>query len=152
MEVNRKMPKFEREVEIDAPVETVWEVLINPNNWPLWFPGIDSISNITLISEGVSFEWSGEDRKGQGTVIKMQPMKYLEIITQIGKDKDSHVFKLQPIGKFLGLGEDECKVKYSLDTLMGGGIIGRFVAGGNPKDTIRVKKAMHLLRKLVESQ
>jgi len=34
---------------------------------------------------------------------------------------------------------------------MGGGIVGNFVAGGNPKDTMWVKKAMHLLRKLVES-
>ena len=34
---------------------------------------------------------------------------------------------------------------------MGGGILGRFVAGGNPRDALRVKKAMHLLRKLVES-
>jgi hypothetical protein len=25
-----KMPKFEREVEIDAPVEKVWEALTNP--------------------------------------------------------------------------------------------------------------------------
>ena len=29
-EVKRKMPKFEREVEIDATVETVWEVMTNP--------------------------------------------------------------------------------------------------------------------------
>lgn len=145
------MPKFEREVEIDAPVETVWEIIINPNHWAQWFPGVDSVSSLTSVSEGGSFEWKSEDRTGSGTLVKMEPMKYLEVITQVGDDKDSHVFKLQRIGKFLGLGEDECKVEYTLDTLSGGGILGRFVTGGNPKDAMRVKKAMHLLRKLVES-
>jgi hypothetical protein len=38
-----------------------------------------------------------------------------------------------------------------LDTLMGGGIISNFVAGGNPKDALRVKKAVHALRRTVES-
>jgi hypothetical protein len=61
------------------------------------------------------------------------------------------VFTLRRSGGFFGLGEDECKVEYVLDTLMGGGILASFVAGGNPKDALRVKKAMHLFRKLVES-
>jgi len=145
------MPKFEREVEIDAPVEKVWEVLINPNYWVQWFPGVDSISGVSSISEGGSFNWVNEGQTGHGAIVKMQPMKYLEIMTQMGDDKDAHVFKLRPSGGFLGLAADECKVEYTLDTMMGGGILGNFVAGGNPKDAMRVKKATHLLRKLVES-
>ena len=145
------MAKFEREVEIDAPVETVWEILINPKYWPQWFPGVGSISNVTTIDEGASFEWSSDDKAGTGTIKKYVPMKELEIITQVGKDKDGHHFKLKPVGKFLGLGEDECKVEYTMDTLSGGGILGRFVTGGNPKDAIQVKKTVHKLRKLVES-
>jgi hypothetical protein len=82
----------------------------------------------------------------------MEPMKRLEIVTQMGNDKDSHVFELRPSGGFLSLGDDECKVEYTLDTLVGGGIVGRFVAGGNPRDMLRVKKAMHALRRLVESK
>ena len=46
---------------------------------------------------------------------------------------------------------DECKVAYTLDTLMGSGILSNFVAGGNPKYTMRVNKATNRLRKLVES-
>jgi uncharacterized protein YndB with AHSA1/START domain len=145
------MPKFEREVEIDAPVETVWKVMTNPNHWPQWFPGVDSVSNVTSTSEGGRFEWTNEGRTGYGTIVNMEPMKRLEIMTQMGDDKDAHVFKLRPSGGFLGLGDDECKVEYTLDTLMGGGILGSFVAGGNPRDAMRVKKAMHLLRRLVES-
>lgn len=145
------MPRFERDVEIDATVETVWEVMTNPNCCPEWFPGVESVSNVTSMSEGGSFEWTDEGRTGQGASVRMEPMKRLEIMTQMGDDRDSHVFKLRPTGGFLGLAADECKVEYTLDTLMGGGILGNFVAGGNPKDAMRVKKALHSLRRLVES-
>ena len=145
------MSKFEREVEIDAPDESVWEVLVNTNFWPQWFPGVNNISNVTTIGMGGSFEWSSEDKNGTGTILKFIPMKELEIVTQVGDDKDSHHFKLKPVGKFLGLGDDECKVDYTMDTLNGGGILGRFVTGGNPKDAMQVKKTVHKLRKLVES-
>ena len=50
------MPKFEREVEIDAPVEKVWKVMTDPNHWPQWFPGVDSVSNVASISPGGSFQ------------------------------------------------------------------------------------------------
>lgn len=145
------MPKFERAVEIDAPVEKVWQVLINPTQWPQWFPGMDSVSNVTSVREGESFEWTDEGRTGRGTVVKMEPMKYLEIMTQMGDDEDSHVFELRESGGFFGMHDDECKVEYKLDTLMGGGILGKFVAGGNPKDMLRVKNATNKLRRLVES-
>lgn len=145
------MPKFEREMEIDAPIEKVWEYLVNPNNWPHWFPGIDSIGNLSAVGEGGTFEWVDDEKTGRGQIVKFEPMKRLEVLTQMGDDKDLHVFKLRPSGGFLGLSDDECKVEYTLDTLMGGGILASFIAGGNPKDALRVKKAMHSLRKQVES-
>ncbi|MHB8135354.1 MAG: SRPBCC family protein [Anaerolineaceae bacterium] len=145
------MPKFEREVEIDAPIEKVWEVLINPNQWPQWFPGVESVLNVTSTTTGGTFEWTDEGKTGKGTLVNVEPMKRLEIMTQMGDDKDSHVFKLRSSGGFFGLNADECKVEYTLDTLMGGGILSSFVAGGNPRDALRVKKAMVMFRKLVES-
>ncbi len=145
------MPKFEREVEVDSTVEKTWNVLINPNYWPQWFPGIDSISNVTSMQPGGTFEWVDDGQTGRGEIVDVQPMKRLEVLTQMGNDKDKHIFELRSSGGFLGLAADECKVEYKLDTLMGGGILGNFLAGGNPKDAIRVKKAMIALRKLVES-
>ena len=144
------MPKFEREVEIDAPVEKVWDVLTNPRTWPDWFPGIEEVSNITTISENSGFNWMDEGRTGQGKIVKLEPQERLEVETKMEDDRDLHVFILKPSGGFLGLAKDETKVTYVLDTLMGGGIISNFVAGGNPKDTLRVKKAVHALRRTVE--
>jgi uncharacterized protein YndB with AHSA1/START domain len=146
------MPKFEREVEIDAPVEQVWDVLTDPNQWQFWFPGIENVSKITSVMEGGSFEWTDEGKSGVGTVVKMEPNRRLEIMTQLGDDKDKHEFTLKASGGFLGLAKDECKITYELDTMMGGGIISNFIAGGNPKDALRVKKAIHAFRRLVESQ
>ena len=146
------MPKFEREVEIDAPVEKVWQTLTDPQHWPQWFPGVDSVSNASALAAGSTVGWVADGKSGQATVVKMDPMKRLEVRTQLGDDQDLHVFELSPSGGFLGLHADECKVKYTLDTLMGGGILTNFVVGGNPRDTMRVTKAMNMLRKLVESR
>lgn len=146
------MPKFEREVEIDAPVEKVWDVMTNPKTWPQWFPGIEEVTNVSSISENSQFEWKDEGRSGHGTIVRFEPHKRLEIMTQMGDDRDSHVFKLKKSGGLLGLAKDETKITYILDTLMGGGIISNFVAGGNPKDTLRVKKAVHALRRTVEGK
>jgi uncharacterized protein YndB with AHSA1/START domain len=145
------MPKFEREVEIDAPVEKVWQVMTDPKNWDKWFPGVDSVPNATATSAGGGFDWVSNGRTGHATIASLEPMKRLEITTQLGDDKDSHVFELKPSGGFLGMNADECKVKYTLDTLMGGGMLANFVAGGNPVDSMRVTKATNRLRKLVES-
>ncbi len=145
------MPKFEREIKIDAPVETVWGVITDPDRWSEWFPGVDSVSNVTGIGEGGSFEWQLEGKTGSGTIVNTDPQKRLEIRTRMGDDEDEHLFELRPSGGLLGLGGKACKVEYTLDTLAGGGILGRFIAGGNPKDTLRVKKAMARLKTVVEA-
>jgi len=146
------MPKFENKMEIDAPVAKAWEKIMDPQTWPKWFPGIDTVTNVTSMNAGGTFEWTGDGRTGKGTISKVEPLKRLVILTQVDKDKDSHEFKFQAGGGFLGLSSNDCRVEYVLDTLSGGGILGNFVAGGNPKDAMRVNKAMHLFRKLVEGK
>lgn len=145
------MPKFEREVEINAPVEKVWQVITDPNHWSEWFPGVDAVSAVTSVSQGGTFQYTADGKPGHGAIRKMEPLKHLEVITQVGDDQDAHVFNLHPSGGFFGLNADECKVSYTLDTLMGGGILGNFIAGGNPKDALAVKNTTNRLRKLVES-
>ncbi|HNX46071.1 MAG: SRPBCC family protein [Anaerolineaceae bacterium] len=145
------MSKFEREVEIDDSVEKVWAVLTDPNTWPKWFPYVDSVSNVTSFSEGSTFNWESNGQQGTATVVNLEPHKRLEVLTQLGDDKDTHVFTLKSSGGFFGLADDEAKVEYKLDTMTAGGILGRFIAGGNPKDMLRVKNATNALRKAVES-
>ena len=118
------MPKFEREVEIDAPVEKVWQVMTDPKYLDQWFPGVD---RVTASTPGRSFEWAADARTGTAVIVSAEPLKRLEITTQVGDDKDSHVFELKPSGGFLRMNADEGKVTYTLDTLMGGGILTNFM-------------------------
>ena len=38
MEIDRNAPVWaERDIEIAAPIETVWEVLTRVDDWPDWF-------------------------------------------------------------------------------------------------------------------
>ncbi len=145
------MPKFEREVEIDVQVEKVWDALTDPSYWPKWFPGMETVSNVSSVAEGGRFDWTDKDRTGYGKIVKLEQNKRLEILTVCGDDKDSHVFTLRPSGGFFGLNDDECKIKYVYDTLAGGGILGNFILGGNPVDALRVKNALNQFRRLVES-
>ncbi len=144
------MPKFEREVEIDAPIDKVWAILIDPQYWPEWLPGVDSLPAARVTGLGSSVQFMENDQAGSATFVKIQEPYLLELVTQVGDDKDQHVFKLKPTGGLFGMAADETKVEYTLDTLTGGGIFGKFIMGGNPVDTMKVNKAMVRFRKLVE--
>jgi len=144
------MAKFEREVEIDSVMQKTWEVLINPTFWPEWFPGVDSVEGVAAPVVGSNVKVVIKGEAGVATFVKMQAPELLEVTTQVGKDKDQHIFKLKSTGGLLGLKADETKVEYKLDTLSGGGMIGRFFTNGNPVDAMKVNKAMIRFRKLVE--
>lgn len=146
------MPKFEREVEIDVPIEKVWQVLIDPQYWPQWFPGVDSVSTVQTVSltTAKSVQFTEQDETGTATFVTLQQPDLLEIVTQVGNDKDQHVFKLKKTGGLFGMAGDETKVEYTMDTLSGKGIITKFFATGNPIDSAKVSKAILKFRRLVE--
>ena len=146
------MSKFEREVEIDTPAANAWTVLINASLWPQWFPYMDSVSNVVPLKEGAVINWENDGKTGTATVTKLAPEKELVILTELDGDKDSHTFTLRSSGGFFGLAADEATLEYHLDTLTAGGIVGRFITGGNPRDMLRVKNATNAFRKLVEAQ
>ncbi|MFA7115530.1 MAG: SRPBCC family protein [Candidatus Omnitrophota bacterium] len=145
------MAKFEREVEIDAPVQNAWAVLTDATLWPKWFPFMHSVSNVRPLAEGAVINWNSGDQDGIATITKFVPEKELEILTNLEGNEDKHNFTLRSSGGFFGLKADEAKVEYKLDTMTGGGILGRFVTGGNPRDMLRVKNATNALRRLVET-
>jgi uncharacterized protein YndB with AHSA1/START domain len=53
------------EVEIDAPIERVWEVLTAIEQWPAWNPDVRSVSIDGPVAEGATFRW----KAGPGTIV-----------------------------------------------------------------------------------
>ena len=52
------------EIEIDAPIEVVWNVLTAIDNWPTWNPDVKSVSLGGPVAEGTTFRW----KAGPGTI------------------------------------------------------------------------------------
>ena len=52
------------EIEIDAPIERVWEVLTAVERWPAWNPDVKSVSFVAPVAVGSTFRW----KAGPGTI------------------------------------------------------------------------------------
>jgi uncharacterized membrane protein len=52
------------EIEIDAPIEVVWNVLTAIDHWPTWNPEVKSVSVKGPAAEGMTFRW----KAGPGTI------------------------------------------------------------------------------------
>lgn len=145
------MPKFEREIEIDAPVEAVWALISTPDLWPQWLPGFGSVSNVSGMQPGGTFEWQAGEQTGTGSITEIEPNRLLSFITQVGDDQDGHTFEVAPRRRLFGLlAESGSQVSYTLDTMMRRGPLGDLIASGNPKDMLQVKQTLDRLRDLAE--
>jgi uncharacterized protein YndB with AHSA1/START domain len=65
VEINPAAPaRAERDVEIAAPIEIVWDVLSNVQDWPRWNDEVDSTAITGPTAPGTEFRW----KPGRGTI------------------------------------------------------------------------------------
>jgi uncharacterized protein YndB with AHSA1/START domain len=65
MEINREAPVWlEREIEIAAPAEVVWDVLTTIGDWPQWNADVKFAEIAGPIVSGTTFRW----KAGPGTI------------------------------------------------------------------------------------
>jgi uncharacterized membrane protein len=57
--------KSSAEIEIDAPLQVVWDVLTRFENWPNWNPDVKSMSFAGPLAPGSEFRW----KAGPGTIV-----------------------------------------------------------------------------------
>jgi uncharacterized protein YndB with AHSA1/START domain len=57
--------RVEHEVEIAAPIQVVWEVLTNVEQWPSWFSEGESVSLAGALAPGATMRMKG---RGTGTI------------------------------------------------------------------------------------
>jgi uncharacterized protein YndB with AHSA1/START domain len=46
------------EIDIDAPLETIWQLHVDINAWPTWHPDITAAHIEGAVEPGVSFDWT----------------------------------------------------------------------------------------------
>ncbi|MGZ4034758.1 MAG: SRPBCC domain-containing protein, partial [Bacteroidia bacterium] len=67
------------EIKIDAPLEKVWDALINPEKIKKYMFGSTVTSNFTEGSKIVfSGEWNGKAFREKGKILKLEPEKLLQ--------------------------------------------------------------------------
>jgi hypothetical protein len=65
LDVDRDAPAFaEGRIEVDAPIDTVWAVLVGFAEWPSWSSGVSSVRIDAPPAPGVRFRW----KSGPGTI------------------------------------------------------------------------------------
>ncbi len=84
------------QVDVHAPVERVWAVLIDLPSWPKWQRGIESV-NGSLLSQNSSFEWTTGGTRIHSNVQLFEPLHRLSWTGKAYTVKAVHVWTLTAI-------------------------------------------------------
>jgi uncharacterized protein YndB with AHSA1/START domain len=144
--------KFEQHVDIDADPNVVWALICDSTKWPLWIEQMEHVEGIAEMAPGAAFQWRHGDESGTGAVLQVEQDRYvLKLATRIGDAERTHTFDIDRSGGFLGIGANDSRVRYTYEYDPPGGMLGDFVASGNPIDSLRVKNTLHKLKELAQS-
>lgn len=97
MEINRNAPATaEGEIHIAANPETVWEVIANIEEWPIWNPDVKSVTLEGPVAPGSVFRW----KAGRSTLTSTlqavdRPREIAWTGTTMGI-KAIHLFRFEP--------------------------------------------------------
>lgn len=144
--------KFAQHVDIDAPPDQVWSLLSSPEKWPLWFEDMEQLTGVgPTVTQGASFQWVKGGKHGTGAVLRKDDgQMVIAFATREGDSERTHTFDIDRSGGFLGMGGNDSRLRYTLEYDPPGGMLGDFVAGGNPADMLAVKNTLHKVKDLAE--
>jgi uncharacterized protein YndB with AHSA1/START domain len=144
--------KFEQHVEIDAAPEVVWSVLTDPRTWPVWFPDVERVANLGAVEQGAAFEWHKGNETGAGSITRLERQRQLRVVTSGDGPAVTHTFELSRAGGVLGVGGGDARLEYTMEYDPPGGFIMDLVAGGNPRDLLKVKGTLDKVKALAEGK
>jgi uncharacterized protein YndB with AHSA1/START domain len=74
MDINANAPVITRdEIEIQAPIQTVWEIQTDVNGWPSWQTDVDQAHADGPLTEGSVFRWQTAGLDITSTVEEVDP-------------------------------------------------------------------------------
>lgn len=86
----------EKSVEIDAPPDAVWEVLVDVDAWPEWNPDVKSASLDGAFAQGSRFQWKSGPSTITSTIERAdRPETAGWTGTTLGA-RATHVWQLEP--------------------------------------------------------
>jgi carbon monoxide dehydrogenase subunit G len=144
------MATFEQRITIDATVDRVWETLRNPATWVQWFPDVDRITGLSAVESGATFQWHRGEESGAGTIVAVDDARGLiKVVTSDSGGQVTHIFDLDRAGGLFGLGGNDTRLTYQREYDAPGGLLGEFIAGGNPADLLKVKRTLERVKDLI---
>ena len=142
------MPKFNDDIKISAPMDTVWSVLNDPTTWSSWFPDSDVITGLSSVAAGGTFQFQKGDKSGSGVIDRVDTEQgIVRVTTREGDKQETHTFDLDKRG-FMGMGNDTT-LKYTME-YDAGNFISEFVVGGNPIESQGVHNTLKRFKGVVE--
>ena len=144
------MAKFEQRVDINAPMETVWQILTDASTWTHWFPDAEVVTGLANVANGSTFQYQHGGKSASAVIDQVDHDRGLiRVTTTLDGKQETHTFDLDKRGGFLGMGNGSA-LMYDLEYHASGGMLGEFVAGGNPMDSMQVKNTLGRLKNLAE--
>jgi uncharacterized protein YndB with AHSA1/START domain len=142
--------KFDQHIDIDAPADKVWAIITNTETWSQWFPDVEQVTGAGQATAGATFQWRNGEEAGSGTITSVDPdSSRIQVVTQGGSEV-THTFDIDRSGGFLGLGGNDSRLRYTMEYDPPGGFLSDFVAGGNPRDLLKVKHTLQKVKGLAE--
>jgi hypothetical protein len=74
--INDNAPvKIEKRIEIEVPLEIVWEILTDINKWSEWNPNVKKAKLKGELLSGTSFDWIRDGAKITSTIHTIEPFR-----------------------------------------------------------------------------
>ena len=99
VDIARSAPVVERaEIEVRAPVETVWRIISDFSNWPSWNKGVTRMEFPGPLAVGSVFEWVGGGAKIKSKIEEVEELRRLAWSGRTLGIRAYHVWVFTPEG------------------------------------------------------
>jgi hypothetical protein len=91
--------KISRSIVVKAPIESVYNEVVELKNWPKWDPWSKKDPSMQIeysspsAGKGAFYKWKGNEKVGEGTlsITDCKPNESIDIILAFGMEEDSKV-------------------------------------------------------------
>jgi hypothetical protein len=99
MDINPNAPVSARhQIAINAPIDTVWQLLTDIDHWPTWNAHISAATLAGPIQPGSTFRWKANGTGIFSTLQTVEPHRHLSWTGKVIGTHAIHTWDLEPVG------------------------------------------------------